>query len=357
MTAKGFKMNKRVALSIFRYVLSLFLLLVLILGIFIWWALGTTLPKVSSLPLEEFKAVNIPLPKELTVVSYNIGHGQGIKEQAWDYRNKETTIKQLNLLADAMEKMDADIFFLQEVDRDSHRTFRIDELEFIRSKTKHAYYACANVWEKNYLPFPYWPPSHHLGYIRAANCILSRFPLSNHERIIFDKPESNPFWYNWGYIDRGIERVDVTLGDQKIALLNIHLEAWERKAREDQIQVVANYVKKTNMPAIIGGDFNTVMPDSPKLTGFLDDKEADFSQEKTFPWFFANSTDLTIPALKVSEEPHENFTFPSDNPDRRLDHIFLVGKTLSFASFRVVKEAGVASDHLPVMAKINYRVQ
>lgn len=347
-------MHKRLTLSIIRYVLSLILLLALGLGIFVWWALGGSLPKVSELPLEEVKAENLPLPEHLTVVSYNIGHGQGVKEQAWDYRSKDVTMAQLDMVADAMVKMDADIFLLQEVDIDSHRTFRINQIDYLKNKTKHPYYACANVWEKNYLPFPYWPPAHHLGYVRAANCILSRFPLSNHERIIFDKPSSNPFWYNWGYIDRGIERVDVALGQEKIAVLNVHLEAWELKAREEQIQIVEKYIADTNMPVILGGDFNTVLPDAPKLADFADDKDADYTHEKTFAWFFANAKDIKIPTLVKSDDPAQNFTFPSDHPDRRLDHIYLFGK-LSFASFRVVSEAGLASDHLPVMAKINFR--
>ncbi len=349
-------MNKRLGLSILRYITSLVLLLTLGLGIFLWWAIGGSLPKVSDLALDEVHAPPYPLPEHLTVVSYNIGHGQGIKEQAWDYRSKEVTENQLNLVADAMAKMDADIFLLQEVDLDSHRTFRMNQLEFLKKKTAHPYHACANVWEKNYLPFPYWPPAQHLGYVRAANCILSRFPLSHHQRIIFDKPEANPFWYNWGYIDRGIERVDVTLGQQKIALINLHLEAWDVKSREEQIQVVDKYVKELNMPTIIGGDFNTVVPEAPKLNGFLDDKDADYSKEKTLPWFFSNAKDLKIPNLsKNSEDPAQSYTFPSDNPDRRLDHIYLIGKNLSFASFRVVSEAGMASDHLPVMAKIIYQ--
>lgn len=348
-------MNKRLASSITRYVFSLILLLALGLGIFLWWAIGGSLPKVSSLSLPEVNVQSPAPPDELTVVSYNIGHGQGIKEQAWDYRDKDITIRQLSMLADAMDKMDADIFLLQEVDLDSQRTFRIDQIQYLKEKTKHPYHACANVWEKNYLPFPYWPPSHHLGYVRAANCILSRFPLSNHERIIFDKPESNPFWYNWGYIDRGIERVDVLLGEQKIALLNVHLEAWDKKAREDQIKVISNYIKETGMPVILGGDFNTVPTEALQHKGFTDDPEADYSDEQTLKWFFANTVDLKGPSLKDSSDRFDIYTFPSSGPDRRLDHIYLIGNNLSFSDFRVVKEAGVASDHLPVMAKINYR--
>lgn len=350
-------MNRRLFWSIFRYVLSLAALLALSGVIFIWWAVGGNLPMRSDLPLTPVIDAKVwPAPENLVVVSYNIGHGQGVKEQAWDYRDKETTIRQLTLVGDAMALMNADIFMLQEVDIDSNRTFRINQIEFIKEKTKHPYHACANVWEKNYLPFPYWPPAHHLGYVRAANCILSRFPLSNHQRILFDKPKSNSFIYNLGYLDRGIERVDVDVGGKKIALMNVHLEAWELESREMQIKITNDYINEVNMPTILAGDFNTVLADAPKKSGFEDDPDVDYTKETTLQWFHANAKNLQIPTLNAPDQTKRQlYTFPSNDPDRRLDHIYLLGNGLSFVDFRVVGEAGIASDHLPVMAVINYR--
>jgi endonuclease/exonuclease/phosphatase family metal-dependent hydrolase len=349
-------MNKRLAWSIFRYIISLLLVLALGLAVLLWWALGKNLPQRTELPLEiTTDAKAWPIPEILSVASYNIGHGQGIKENAWDYRSEEVTKRQLSMVADAMVEIDADIFLLQEVDLDSHRTFRIDQIEFIKEKTKHPYHACAIVWEKNYLPFPYWPPAHHIGSVQAANCILSRFPLSDHQRIIFDKPSSNPFWYNWGYIDRGIQRVNVRIGEKNIALLNVHLEAWEIKAREQQIKITKEYIDEIDLPIILGGDFNTVMPDAEKKSGFKDEPDADYTDEITLDWFIKNVQNLKVPVISANDnELNQIYTFPSDSPDRRLDHIFLIGKSLSLLDFKVAYEAGLASDHLPVVARINY---
>jgi endonuclease/exonuclease/phosphatase family metal-dependent hydrolase len=343
-------MHKGFAMSFCRYVASLVAVLLIGLGVLIYWAVGKQLP--ASAALEVGPALNIPAtepPQVLNLVSYNMGHGQGIKEQAWDYRDQQTTLNQLALLGTAIKNMNADIVLLQEVDIDSRRTFRINQIDYIRERTGHKYYACANVWEKNYLPFPYWPPTHHLGYIRAANCVLSRFPLSNHSRIIFDKPKSNPFWYNLGYIDRGIQRVDVLVGDKKLVVLNLHLEAWDIETREEQIKKTLEYAKQQSLPVIMGGDFNTVPPNAHNKNNFADDSRANYTQENTLAWLFAAEPQLKKPMLNT-----EIFTFPSDNPNRQLDHIFLLGNTLAFESFRVVNEAGIASDHLPVMAEITY---
>lgn len=351
-------MNKRLAYSFCGYCFSLFALIFLGLGLFLYWGLGTTLPKESMVELPPVPPGTTPpeAPPTLSVVSYNMGHAQGIKDNAWDYRDKKTTENQLRMVADAMKAMDADIFLLQEVDLDSNRTFHINQIEFLKEQTGLPYEACALVWDKNYLPYPYWPPSHHLGYLKSANCILSRFPLSNHHRYVFDKPKSNSFWYNWGYIDRAIQRVDVTIGEQKLALLNVHLEAWDAPTREEQIKILHDYMKKIDLPIILGGDFNTIPPHSGKNSGFSDDPQANYSLENTMPWFYTSDEKLIVPTISEQyKDAFDLYTFPSNAPDRRLDYIFLMGGNLSFIDFRVVKEAGIASDHLPVMARINYR--
>ncbi len=39
-------------------------------------------------------------------------------------------------------------------------------------------------------------------------------------------------------------------------------------AREEQIQVTKKYMDDINIPIILGGDFNTVLPDAPKKDDF-----------------------------------------------------------------------------------------
>jgi endonuclease/exonuclease/phosphatase family metal-dependent hydrolase len=349
-------MNKKIFSSFMRYLFSLLGLFVVGIGIFFWWAVGDSLPEKSELSIEENKdAPSLPVPSELAVATYNMGHGQGVKERAWDHRDQKTTEKQLGEIATALSAMNADVVLLQEVDIDSQRTYRINQIEFIKNKTGYPYYACAIVWQKNYIAFPYWPPSNHLGHVKSANCILSRFPMKKHERIILAKPKSNPFWYNWGYIDRGIERVDIEIGQKSLAFLNVHLEAWDKNTRAEQIKTVHNYLSEIKIPAILGGDFNTVLPDAIKKSGFSDDPDADYASEETFTWFFKNQENLIRPNLTGNpDNPFDNYTFPSNMPDRLIDHIFLIGNGLSFTSYRVFFEAKTASDHLPILARIKY---
>jgi endonuclease/exonuclease/phosphatase family metal-dependent hydrolase len=135
-----------------------------------------------------------------------------------------------------------------------------------------------------------------------------------------------------------------------------NLEAWDIETREKQIKDTLAYMKEIDLPMIVGGDFNTLMPDAPKKSGFVDDPYDNYEGEKTFDWFFKEAKNLNIPQLSTkSHDPFDLYTFPSDHPTRRLDHIFLMGDSLSFINYRVGNEAGTASDHLPIVAIIKYR--
>lgn len=343
-------MKKSVFSSFIKYIFSLIFILLLLISAFGYWALHTSLPKSSYLEVNQ--RTNSSVKKydgDIKIASYNIGHAQGIKKNAWDRKELDTTSTHLELLSNAMETMDADILLLQEVDIDSHRTQRINQIEFLQEKLNYPYYACANVWEKNYVPFPYWPISDHIGYVRAANCILSKYPLSNHYRLIFDKPSDNPFWYNWGYIDRGLQRVDVEINDQKIAVINLHLEAWGKHTREEQIKTVHEYINTIKTPLIIGGDFNTIPTDAVKKSRFSDDDDDDYEDEKTFTWLLEKNPDLKMESFTESDKVH--FSFPSDTPNRLLDHIFI--RDLVYKDFSIQEQASTASDHLPVMAIVS----
>ncbi len=106
-------------------------------------------------------------------------------------------------------------------------------MELLIKETDYLHYACATIWDKNYyIPFPFWPIKHHIGKVKSVNCVFSKYPLKDHERIIFDKPKNNPFGYNWGYLDRGLQKVVAQVGHKEINLVNLHLEAWDADARQ-----------------------------------------------------------------------------------------------------------------------------
>jgi endonuclease/exonuclease/phosphatase family metal-dependent hydrolase len=328
--------------------------LVIVAVAFAYWAVGESLPRRNTLSVEhlnEVKAASEPPVDEqmshtFTVVSYNIAHGQGIKEKPTDWRDKTYTEKKLAEMALVLKRVHADFALLQEVDIDARRSHHINEAHFLAKEAGYPWVACALLWKKNYIPFPFWPPQHHLGYMESANCILSRYPLAEHERLVFDKPAGNPFWYNLGYIDRGVQVVSAKVGQRQLYIFNTHLEAWEIDARQNQAKVLADFVNSFHGPKLIGGDLNSIPADAPMKKGFSDEPETDYGSDRTLAILMHSLGSDAQTALKSG-----NPTFPADMPNRQLDHIFATGG-LKIQKAERVTEAGTASDHLPIWARI-----
>ncbi len=326
-------------------------------GGFTYWAVWKTLPRFSKLETHKSSFAKEKAPNnEITVATFNIAYGQGIKVKPTDWRDEDTTRARLKDLAKVMKKMDADIVLLQEIDTESHRTQYINQTDILLKESGYPYYACALVWDKNYIPFPFWPPQDHLGKVQSNNCIFSKYPLKSHERLVLEKPATYPWWYNLGYIDRAAQRVVAIIGEKEVNLVNVHLEAWERKTRESQVQDVINWLDELKGPVIMGGDFNSIPAESTKKDDFKDDPGYDYFNDNTISIVKKGLGKFTqaIPTEKFVKNESENMTFRGDVANRKLDYIFGFNGA-QVLSGRVVKESGVASDHYPVIASVKLK--
>src|SRR5690625_7652311 len=64
----------------------------------------------------------------------------------------------------------------------------------------------------------------------SGQAVLSRLPVLDHRRIVLEEPP-NPFWYNAFYLDR-LAQIVILDANPRIALINVHLEAFHRETRE-----------------------------------------------------------------------------------------------------------------------------
>lgn len=334
--------------KIFVFVASFFIALTVV---FLWWAVGTELPREAELAVGHHAQYEPAMPKaQLKVVTYNIGFGQGIKSSPMDWRDEDLTRRKLGEIAGVIARLDPDVLFLQEVDLESNRSHYINEADFLIEKGRFPYSACGVVWDKNYVPFPFWPPALHIGSIKTANCVLSKYPMVSHQRIIFDKPKSNPFWYNWGYLDRGAQKIEIRVGDRSLTVVNLHLEAYEEEAREVQAQVLLDWIKDVQGPLVIGGDFNAIPSGAPQVDNFADEPGISYATDTTLEIIKngLKSYSQAIPDSTCRLYEALCLTFRADTPSRQLDHLFASGGA-RFLSGNTDFEARDASDHLPIV--------
>ncbi len=89
----------------------------------------------------------------------------------------DTIEKNMAAIADSLNAIDADIVLLQEVDVSSKRTGYMDQVQYLLDNTNLNYGCYASMWKADYIA------SDGIGRIDAGNAILSKYELTDAERI------------------------------------------------------------------------------------------------------------------------------------------------------------------------------
>ncbi len=295
-----------------------------------------------------------PAPRPvLKVMSWNIGFGGGLAGGPTDRHPAAEVRDNLAAIAAFIREQSPDIVFLQEVDRPSSRTGRIDQAEYLLKNSGLAHACFVSTWRNRYVPFPYFPFSSQIGGVHSGQMILSRYPIAECRRIPLPQPSENSWWYNRFFLNRAIQHAIIEAGpDGGLAIdaVNVHLEAFSRSNRVEQAGILADYVSElpAGRPLVMAGDFNALPPFAVQTRGF-DDEDTDFTGDTTID---------TIRGIRGMREVFIDdghgwsevafHTFPAGRPTRRLDYVFYRGLNWSAGS---VPRTARNSDHLPVTAE------
>ena len=236
----------------------------------------------------------------------------------------------LNNVKKELQKIDADFIAFQEIDYNSSRSFNVNQQNEIAS-LGYSHIAKAINWDEKYVPFPYYPVSTHFGKIVSGQSILSKYPITEHERIVLKRDENNRFYRDAFYLDRLLQVVKIPLDNQeKLILMNIHLDAYSYDVRKEQLETVMKQFREyeNQYPVILVGDFNS----DPK-----------------YPNAVINNL-LTDESLGNAAFLKGNYSlsFNTDVPFERLDYIFYNTSKIEMLDSKVLNELGQASDHFPV---------
>ncbi|MCB1214928.1 MAG: endonuclease/exonuclease/phosphatase family protein [Deltaproteobacteria bacterium] len=244
-----------------KVILILIILILALIALAILWAKSPLNPKrpILSQQIKEFSFPTQTNKKNssLTLVTYNLGYASGTKNNQGSLLSQTEVNKKLQKAAQALITIRPDIVFLQEVDFNASRSHYQDQAKFLAKALGLNYSAEAITWNLNYLPWPSWKPSLHFGPILSGQVILSRFPLKNPKLINMQKPPNNPFWYNWFYLERVVQKVNLEIKGEDFSLYNAHLEAFDSQHRQQQIEHLKKELQKDQSKnLIIAGDFN-----------------------------------------------------------------------------------------------------
>lgn len=287
-----------------------------------------------------------PIPDTFSVVTYNIGYLSGMtNNQAMD-RPRSLLYENLHKAVDLFDKYDPEIIVFQEIDFKSSRTYDVNQHRELAIKTGYQQGAESINWDKQYVPFPYWPFKHHFGRMLSGQALLTHASILSNWRIVLPKPESNPFYYNDFYLDRLAQVAWLKTTRDSLLIINVHFEAWDSPTRELQADIVLDIIKEfeNDHPIILMGDFNCTPPFAHNAY-----------QETTIDVLLNNSS-LNMVTKKVDylKNPEIHFTFNSEKPHGKIDYIFYNSRYLKCLKANVLHEAGDISDHLPLWAVFTF---
>lgn len=230
----------------------------------------------------------------MKIMSFNTQHCLNYLEQKIDFQ----------IMADAIKKCDADIVGLNEIRGEgTHPDFQA-QTEILSSLTglKNHYFARA-------INFKYGP---------YGNAFISKYPIISAQTIPIPDPEVKK--YNGYYETRCLLKAKLSNG---LTVLVAHF-GLNPDEQENAVKTVVENLE--NEKCVLMGDFN-VLPDNEVLKPIrerMKDTAELFDEEK--------------------------FSYPSDNPNRKIDYIF-VSKDINVVSADI--PAIVASDHRPYSTEID----
>src|SRR5690625_819373 len=240
---------------------------------------------------------------ELRIMSFNIAAGYG----------------NLDGIAEVIAEYQPDVVALQEVDRHwGERSHFQDQVRFLEEKLgMNSFFGEIYNFESEEEDIP----SRQFGLailskpdiVRQKNHPLSRLSTQSEEPGLQLMP---------GFPEITIEKEGI-----EIHIFNTHLDyRGDPMVRIAQVEETMEIMDSADEPMILAGDLNA-RPDAPELSPLFNRLEDVWAQKEADP----------------------GFTFPSDQPDRRIDYILHSGQFRVTNAFTVQTEA---SDHLPVVADL-----
>ena len=283
-------------------------------------------------------------------------------------------------IADVLNAIDADIVLLQEVDVSSKRTGYMDQVQYLLDNTNLNYGCYASMWKADFIP------SDGIGRIDAGNAILSKYELTDAERIQLRLRTDQDGLTQYFYLRRNIVKAKIpalTQGTQDFYAVDIHATAFATDDTKQQhidkyVETLAE-IESSGDYFVTGGDLNSVPPGS--ITDFCEndmcdgedyhtDEAEEYHKEGSYFENFEGEPDILLPLYEAynsaidsaSYNLTEHFTHaPSTSMiddttatmyDRKLDYLFTNG-TWDSGSGRTHQTDWELSDHLPVSAVLN----
>ncbi|MDP2315371.1 MAG: endonuclease/exonuclease/phosphatase family protein [Pseudomonadota bacterium] len=255
-----------------------------------------------------------------------------------------------------LRAVDADLVLLQEIDRDSDRTGRIDELAALLEGAPYPSYVSATCHRSRYVPVPRHQP---LGRVDLHVALLARTQLRSglrHQLPLLREPRLRQAFN----LKRCLLTAEVPVAgwEQPLHLAVTHLSAFSRGdgTLVRQVEALRSWMEareRAGEPFVLGGDLNLLPPgDDPRRLG------AEAVEYTDHP----NPIERLIPRFRSAVAPERlldprNATYlpwGAVAADRVLDYLF-VSDGIDVIEAGPLSRPCPISDHHPLLATLRLR--
>lgn len=295
----------------------------------------------------------------MRILSWNIQFAAG-REQLFFYDGGDavnveapTVRRTLAGIARVIRDAQPDLVLLQEVDRGSDRTARIDQHAALSEALALPCHLSTPYYRSPYVPYP----THaHLGRMDMHLSVFSRWRVDGAVRTAL--PTLRESWLRRQFnLRRAVLQVDLPWGDGALRVFQTHLSAFSRRDGTVPRQVAAltrqlRDADRDGVPWVLAGDFNCLPPgDDPTRLG----PAAALYAERSTPLhpLFDHWTSA-VPATAHDAEPQRWRTWlphGANEAERALDHVF-VGPRMRVLRTEVLSDVTGLSDHLPMLVEV-----
>ena len=317
-------------------------------------------PDVAAVPVTcAPDAPALPSGAPIKVLVWNIQYSAGRSHHFFYdggeavHVSRDDVRSTLEAVAAVIREHNPDIVLLQEVDRGSDRTQRIDQHTELLKLTPYPCHAATPYHRVRYVPHP---GHNHLGKVDMNLSVFSRYQLGTAERVqlaLLDEP----WWRKAFNLRRALLTVDAPIeGGGTLRLLNTHLSAFSKGdgtlgKQMAQLDAAATTAEQAGLPWVLAGDLNALAPgDDPQRLGA---DAAWYAEANTPVGLLFGRHHSVIPEPLYRSEPKRFYTylpFGAAEPDRTLDYAF-VGRKVAVTDFEVIQATDI-SDHLPIVFTI-----
>ena len=303
---------------------------------------------------KSFDSKDLQIGVPFTVLNWNLQYA-GSRKHHFFYDGgevvgipKEDVLESLEGIKESIKRYDPDILLFQEIDRDSQRTHRIDQLREILFGMSGWSWTSVPYHRSSFVPAPFKNP---LGRVDLHEAVLSRFALDSARRVQLALLQE-PRWRQMFNLKRALLSTNIPIKNKnrQLHVATVHLSAFSfgDGTLDKQIDQLVAWIQgiPPNHAWILAGDFNLLPPnDNPNR---LEDGEKYYDAVKNPILKLTSKYNYVFQGKAPDDESTFTYQPFGQKPDRKIDFMFY-GGSIAVVDAEVISSD--ISDHLPIFAK------